>query len=81
MAADVLTLRRKEFLLWRPARTEPPPSLVIGRLQSGAPVTFVGERSVELTESPHGADLWSVALRSLRANTVSGRKPSAYPGR
>jgi hypothetical protein len=36
---------------------------VIGRLQSGAPVTLVGERSVELTQSPHGADLWSVEAR------------------
>jgi pullulanase len=63
VAAHVLTLRRKEFVLWRPRRTEPPPSLVIGRLQPGAPVTLVGERSVELAQSPHGADLWSVEAR------------------
>jgi pullulanase len=63
VAAHVLALRRKEFLLWRPARTEPPPSLVIGRLQSGAPVTLAGERSVELSQSAHGADLWSVEAR------------------
>ncbi|WP_448639251.1 hypothetical protein [Geodermatophilus sp. URMC 63] len=60
MTAHVLTLRRTEFVLWRPARTDPVPLLVIGRLQPGAPVTLVGERSVPLAPSPHGADLWTV---------------------
>jgi pullulanase len=60
---DVLTLRREHFVLWCPGRSSPAPSLVIGQLQPGAPVTLTGERQVELIRSAEFPDLWSVAAR------------------
>jgi pullulanase len=58
MDADVLTLRKRHFVLWRPARTAPVPALVIGRLQPGAPVTLIGEQRFDLSPSGQHPDLW-----------------------
>jgi glycosidase len=61
MDAHVLTLRTRHFVLWRPARTSPVPTLVIGRLQPGAPVTLTGEQRFDLSPSDQHPDLWSLA--------------------
>lgn len=60
MDADILSLRQHSFVLWRVTRSSPPPELVIGQLQPGAPVSLTGERRVTLTQSAQFADLWAV---------------------
>jgi pullulanase len=60
MNADILTQRQHTFLLWRAAAGPPPPALVIGQLQPGAPVSLVGEQSFDLAPSAQHPDLWMI---------------------
>jgi glycosidase len=60
MNADILTQRQDHFVLWRAAST-PPPTLVIGQLQLGAPVSLVGEQRFDLEPSLNFPDLWTIA--------------------
>ena len=57
---DLLRRRKRGFVLWRPARTDPPPRLVIGRMQPGNPPTLVGTTTFELGRSPEHDDLWEL---------------------
>jgi pullulanase len=61
MRIDLLERRRSHFVLWRPARPDPPPRLVIGRLRPGNPPAFVDNRSLELAPLDGLADLWGLA--------------------
>src|SRR5687768_11085354 len=61
MDADILRLREHGFVLWRLAVVAPPPRLVIGRLQPGAPVGFAEELRIDLQPSAQFSDLWQVA--------------------
>lgn len=63
MAADILKRRRRDFVLWRVAIPDPPPTLVIGQLQPGAPVTLGKRERIELTRDAEFPDLWSVTAR------------------
>jgi pullulanase len=61
MNADILALRQHNFVLWRAKHTTPPPALIIGVLQPGAPVSLVGEQSFDLEQSVEFPDLWTIA--------------------
>ncbi|HEX3044394.1 MAG TPA: alpha-amylase family glycosyl hydrolase [Bacillota bacterium] len=57
---DIFVKREENFVLWR-ATTKSAPKLVIGQLQPGAPVAFVGERTVQLEQQlPDFPDLWLI---------------------
>lgn len=58
MMADILTRKVNNFVMWRAAPGASPPSLVIGQLQLGAPVTLVGEQQFDLQQDAHFPDLW-----------------------
>jgi len=60
MNADILTQRQYNFVLWRVAASTPPPALVIGQLQPGAPVSLVGEQRFDLAQSAQHPDLWII---------------------
>ncbi len=64
MDPDIFGKRGKNFLLWRPGLTDPPPALVIGRLKLGAPVAFVDEHRYELHPLPGVQDLWVIPADS-----------------
>jgi pullulanase len=72
MAANILTRRETDFVLWPVRRTPntPPPTLVIGQLQLGAPVTLVREKRVDLRPTPEFPDVWSIAAD--RCDLVNG---------
>ena len=62
MDADILVLKKTHFVLWRGKASEPPPRLVIGKLQPGAPVTLVDEQQFDLhPRSADTPDLWVIA--------------------
>jgi 1,4-alpha-glucan branching enzyme len=64
MAAALLLRKATHFVLWRPRQTEPPPRLIIGKLQSGNPPTFIDVRRFDLQPSTQGSDLWEIPLAS-----------------
>ena len=61
MNADILNLRQRQFVLWRAVPSTPPPTLVIGQLQPGAPVTLTGGQRFVLGQSAQFPDLWTRA--------------------
>lgn len=61
MNADVLTLTQHNFVLWRATPTTPPPALVIGQLQEGAPVSLASAHRFDLQQSAQFPDLWMIA--------------------
>jgi len=69
--ADILLRKVDRFVLWRPADTSPPPALVIGQLQLGAPVALVSEQRLPLQPAPGFSDLWEIAV--ARCNLVEGQ--------
>ncbi len=71
MDADVFAKRDKHFVLWRGAPNAPPPKLIIGQLQLGAPVAFVGEQHFDLQQSAGFHDLW--VIPADHCNLVDGR--------
>jgi pullulanase len=60
MHADIFARRETHFTLWRPAATAPPPTLVIGTLQPGAPITLAGEQRFDLAPTMSFPDLWVI---------------------
>ena len=58
MNADILAQRQDSFVLWRAAQSTPPPTLVIGQLLPGAPVSLAGEQRSDLMQSAQFPDLW-----------------------
>jgi 1,4-alpha-glucan branching enzyme len=61
---DLLLLRRRQFLLWRPARVHPPPRLVIGRFAGGVLPELADEHTFELAQFDDVADLWGIDAAS-----------------
>jgi pullulanase len=59
--ADILVLRQRQFVLWRAVSSTPLPTLVIGQLQPGSPVTLTGEQRFPLSQSAQFPDLWTRA--------------------
>jgi 1,4-alpha-glucan branching enzyme len=62
MDADILLRKADRFVLWRPAAITPAPALVIGRLELGAPVRLVDERTLPLVPATGFTDLWEIPL-------------------
>jgi 1,4-alpha-glucan branching enzyme len=61
MSIDLIRRQQGHFFLWRPAHTNPPPQLVIGRFQPGNPPALAGRRDFDLAPLPDFPDLWAVA--------------------
>ena len=60
--ADIFLLKETHFVLWRGRATTPPPRLIVGKLQPGAPVGFVQHLAVDLQpRSTATPDLWVIA--------------------
>ena len=70
MNPDILAKREKNFVLWR-AIAAPPPELIIGQLQLGAPVAFVSEQRFALQQAAGFSDLWLIPAASC--NLVDGQ--------
>src|SRR5262249_59565048 len=60
MNASIFGQRQDKFVLWRSAHGTPPPALVIGQLQPGAPVSLAGQQRFDLTPSAQFPDLWMI---------------------
>ena len=81
MNADILILRQRQFVLWRAVPSTPPPTLVIGQLQPGAPVTLTGGQRFVLGQSAQFPDLWTRAAAECQlTDDPSGAFWSAHPG-
>lgn len=61
MIPDIFARRDLNFVLWRVAVSTPPPELIIGQLQLGAPVSFIGEQRFVLQPSVEFPDLWLIS--------------------
>jgi pullulanase len=59
--ADLLQRKTTHFVLWRPHHTDPPPALVIGKLQPGNPPAFVDEQQFNLSPATDAPDRWEIA--------------------
>jgi pullulanase len=60
MNADILAQRQHSFVLWRVAQSTPPPTLVVGQLQLGAPVSLIDQQRFDLKQSLQFPDLWAI---------------------
>lgn len=61
LTENIFLLKETHFVLWRARASTPPPSLVIGTLNPGAPVTFTGEQRIDLAPRSAGdIDLWVI---------------------
>jgi hypothetical protein len=65
-AAPAHLLQRKltHFVLWRPHQTDPPPRLIVGKLQPGNPPDFVDEQQFDLSLTAGTPDRWEIAAAS-----------------
>ena len=61
MTPDIFAKRDSNFVLWRVTNSIPPPELIIGQLQLGAPVALVGEQHFPLHKSAEFPDLWLIS--------------------
>jgi 1,4-alpha-glucan branching enzyme len=64
MNANIFEIKQTNFVLWRGSSTTPPPQLIIGELQLGAPVSFVREQKFDLQPAPGFSDLWLIPAAS-----------------
>jgi len=71
MSANILTRKETAFVLWRGGNANPPPTLIIGQLQAGAPSTFIAEQRLALQLAPGFTDLWELA--AANCNLVDGQ--------
>jgi len=60
MNPAIFTQRETNFVLWRVAASTPPPKLIIGQLQLGAPLAFVNKQAFDLQPSAAFPDLWTI---------------------
>ncbi len=65
MQSFLLERKRTHFVLWMPGVTEPPPRLVLGRMEGRNPPRFVEDSNVELRPSPVSADIWEISCDEL----------------
>jgi 1,4-alpha-glucan branching enzyme len=71
MAADILQRKETAFVLWRAVNGNPAPTLVIGELQEGAPITLNNVRQIPLLLVAGFTDLWQVPAANCQL--VDGR--------
>ena len=60
MPANVVIRKETSFILWRLANDSPPPKLVIGLCQPGAPMQVINEKNIDMTRVSGFDDLWEV---------------------
>ena len=60
MIADIFTRKETNFVFWKVARTVPPPKLIIGQLEPGAPMTLKDEQQFDLQQAVGFPDLWEI---------------------
>ena len=60
MTSNLLQRKATAFVLWRVGNPNPPPVLMIGQLQPGAPIVLLDVQRFPLLPDPEFADLWSV---------------------
>jgi pullulanase len=70
MTPEIFAKRERDFVLWR-AKPAPPPELIIGQLELGAPVSFVREQRFALQRAAGFSDLWLIPAASC--NLVDGQ--------
>jgi len=68
MDADILIRKRNAFVLWRAANTFHPPSLIIGTLWPGTPISFIDERHFDLVQDINHPDLWFINADQCQLN-------------
>ncbi|MCX8130623.1 MAG: alpha-amylase family glycosyl hydrolase [Clostridia bacterium] len=65
MQTDIFSIRKKSFVLWRPANTDIPPKLILGEFRAGNPCTFKVLSETELSPHPEYQDLWLLPVDKL----------------
>jgi pullulanase len=65
MQPDIITRKETHFVLWRPAFTDPIPSLVIGIGVPGNPPALNNLRTIELIQNPQLPELWELDSRTI----------------
>ncbi len=50
MTADLLARKETSFVLWHVGNTTPVPSLIVGQVKPGAPLTFIDKQEFPLTQ-------------------------------
>ncbi len=87
MPSNLLQRKLSAFVLWRVANTAPPPTLVLERMQAGAPITATSSRELAMRLVEGFTDLWEVP--ASECGLVDGETyhywfevtaPSATPG-
>jgi hypothetical protein len=76
----------RNFVLWPVTSPTPPPALLIGRLQPGAPVGLTGEQRLALERSAEFPDQWTIAATDCglvddQVYHYWFEVPDAHPGR
>jgi len=61
MTADLLARKETSFVLWHVGNTTPVPSLIVGQVKPGAPLTFIDKQEFPLTKVPGFPDLWEIS--------------------
>lgn len=62
MTADLLARKQTAFVLWRVGNATPPPTLILGQGQLGAPIAFTGERQLPMQRVSGFSDLWEIPV-------------------
>jgi 1,4-alpha-glucan branching enzyme len=60
MPSNLLQRRRSAFVLWRVANTTPPPTLILERVEAGAPLTATGSQEFTMRRVGGFTDLWEI---------------------
>ncbi|MCW3090181.1 MAG: hypothetical protein JWP81_1250 [Ferruginibacter sp.] len=58
MNADIFRRRQNAFILWRVQNTSVPPAIIIGQLKEGAPIHFINDKKLSLSQDVEHPDLW-----------------------
>lgn len=75
--SDLMTRRRRGFVLWRPTRTAVPPRVLVVELNPGNPPTEVLVLDDPLIQSTAHPDLWERPIEGLSTPLLEG-KPYHY---
>jgi pullulanase len=60
MPSNLFQRKQSAFVLWRVANTTPPPTLVLERMQSGAPITAASSKEFAMRPVAGFTDLWEI---------------------
>jgi len=70
MLADLFNRKKTHFILWRPGRIEPPPTLYIGNFKNKSTEPFEKFKEISLQQSEQFSELWEVSAQDC--NLTSG---------